>query len=147
VLVVASIAVAAWPSGGKAAPHHRAASLGARTEVAPPSTVASTTVATPVVTAVNTGATEATYAANTSTVRLTVAVVNPCWIELRSTSAAGPVVYEGVLQSGASQTFQELRGLWLRIGNPAGVAVHVDGQRVNLPSGSNPYNVSVTTGA
>jgi hypothetical protein len=76
---------------------------------------------------------------------LTVAASNRCWVELRSGSATGPLLFEGLLVAGSSHAFSNPSGVWLRLGYPPGVSVQVDGSRVNLPATGQPYDVFVQT--
>ena len=59
-------------------------------------------------------------------------------------SPTGPVVYEGTIQPGTSQSFSAGGAAWLRLGDPAGVRLRINGSPVQLPSAANPYNVTVT---
>jgi hypothetical protein len=66
---------------------------------------------------------------------------------MRAGSISGPVLYEGVLGPGAKPAFENAGGLWLRLGYPPGVAVHVDGQQVGLPASAAPLDVTVDSAA
>jgi len=151
VLIVLAGGLTVLLHGGSGSGAHRIAGR----PVASPTTTSpvtrpapTTTVPLPIVTVVSTGAGEASYTASSHTVLLNLAVTRaPCWIELRSSSVNGPTVFQGILQPGAVHRFQAVGGLWLRLGNPAGVAVQLDGQPVNLPKAPSPYNVSVTSSA
>lgn len=148
LIVVAGAVTLAVHGGAGSGTHHAAASVTHPSQ--PPATrpAPASTVPSPIVTAVSSGASQAIYTASGPTVELNLAVTtNPCWVELRSSSVHGPTLFQGILQPGASQTFRAVGGLWLRLGNPTGVAVHLDGQPLTLPAAPNPFNVSVTTGA
>jgi hypothetical protein len=66
-----------------------------------------------------------------------------CWLEVRS-GASGPVLFEGVLEAGDRQELAIDGPVWLRIGNPPGVEVAVDGAVLgDLPAESVPINVDL----
>ena len=92
---------------------------------------------------------EASYTATSALVAVSIESANPCWIELRSGSPTGPVTFEGILTAATAQSFQTSGGMWLRLGNPAGVKLTIDGSPVTLPPTPNPFNVIVSgpTGA
>jgi hypothetical protein len=72
-----------------------------------------------------------------------LAATGTCWVELRSGSASGPILFEGDLGPGASHAFTNQSGIWLRVGYPAGVSLMLDGSPVKLPATGSPYDVSV----
>ena len=55
------------------------------------------------------------------------------WLEIRSGSATGGVVYLGVLTRGRSLTFPANR-LWIRMGAPENVVATLRGRSITLPS-------------
>jgi hypothetical protein len=57
------------------------------------------------------------------------------WMEVRSGSAAGLLLYSGTLEQGQRKTFDGRR-LHLALAKPANVSVRVDGQVAALPDGS-----------
>jgi hypothetical protein len=100
-----------------------------------------------VVVATGAHATYAAYSVNAAALNLVVTASRPCWIELRGGSAASPVVFEGTIPAGVSRTFTTAGSIWLRVGNPAGAKLTIDGFVVNLPSVANPFDVTVTVPA
>ncbi|MDA8047173.1 MAG: DUF4115 domain-containing protein [Actinomycetota bacterium] len=78
----------------------------------------------------------------TSSVDLSLSAANRCWVELRSVSASGPLVYAGVLSAGSVRSFAA-PGLWLRLGFPEAVRIQVDGRPITLPASADPYDVTV----
>jgi Helix-turn-helix domain/RodZ C-terminal domain len=50
-----------------------------------------------------------------------------CWLLVRERSSSGSVVFEGILRKGGAVEFQG-RALWLRVGAPWNLAVHVNGR-------------------
>lgn len=95
------------------------------------------------VTLVSTNPSAAEYAVTSEPVDLSLVATGRCWIELRSGSVGGPIVFEGILTSGDHQSFDALPGLWLRLGYPAGVRLQIDATAVSLPSTAGPYDVTV----
>jgi cytoskeleton protein RodZ len=59
-----------------------------------------------------------------------------CWLQVRSRSATGKLLYEGTLQAGQSQRFVDSKQLWLQLGNPVYLKGMLNGKRVtNFPNG------------
>ena len=116
------------------------------TSTVPPASATTAPAATLVPTQVS--SMEASYTATSALVAVSIESANPCWIELRS-GPTGPVTFEGILTAASTQSFQTSGGMWLRLGNPAGVKLTIDGSPVTLPSTANPFNVIVSgpTGA
>jgi len=62
---------------------------------------------------------------NDVVIRLTA--VEDCWVFL--TSDRGSTIYSGVVPAGSTQTWKETRAVNLRLGNPAGVVLTVNGKK------------------
>jgi cytoskeletal protein RodZ len=114
----------------------------------PPSTTASTPPAptttalpAPAVTPVSTDASGAVYDSS-GPVSVDLVATGRCWVDLRSGSATGPPLYQGVLSPGDHKVLTSPSGVWLRLGYPPGVQVHLDGAPVTLP-GPSPYDITV----
>jgi len=59
-----------------------------------------------------------------------------CWLQVRSKSATGKLLYEGTLQAGQTQKFIDDKRLWLQLGNPVYLKGLINGKTVtNLPQG------------
>ncbi|HVA73278.1 MAG TPA: DUF4115 domain-containing protein [Acidimicrobiales bacterium] len=144
--LVAVIATMAFRSGG-GAPVHQAASPKIPAAVhAPKAATARHPVqvpAQPVPLASGSTAYSAAYEVGSGPVDLGLVAVQRCWVELRTGSTTGPIVFEGLLAPGDRKSFGALPGLWLRIGNPAGLNVVVDGTAIPLPPTATPYEVTV----
>jgi len=69
-----------------------------------------------------------------------------CWLLVRSGSATGAVVYEGILQAGETKQFAQ-RPLWIRFGAPWSASVQLDGKAVALPQSTGPLNMLFTSTA
>ncbi len=63
-----------------------------------------------------------------------------CWVQLTS-SSDGSQLYMGVIQAGASMKWTEKQAVNVRLGNPGGVILTVNGQRQN-PDSTVPVTLS-----
>jgi cytoskeleton protein RodZ len=64
------------------------------------------------------------------------AVGGDCWLQVRSRSATGKLLYEGTLQAGQTQRFVDSKRLWLQLGNPVYLRARLNTKQVpNLPHG------------
>ena len=66
-------------------------------------------------------------AATPSDVVIKVDAVEECWVQLTRTSD-GSQIYMGVVPAGGSMTWTEKQGVSIRLGNPGGITLTVDGQ-------------------
>jgi cytoskeletal protein RodZ len=67
-----------------------------------------------------------------------------CWVQLTS-SSDGSQLYMGVIQAGASMKWTEKQAVAVRLGNPGGVILTVNGQRQN-PDSTVPVTLSFSPG-
>jgi hypothetical protein len=58
-----------------------------------------------------------------------------CWLEARSLSAAGPVLFRGLLRRGRTARFRA-QTIWVEFGAGDSVNVLVNGQRQRIPNGT-----------
>jgi hypothetical protein len=65
-----------------------------------------------------------------------------CWVLLTS-PADGAQLFMGVIPAGSSRTFTEKKAVDVRLGNPGGVVLTVNGQRQN-PNSTVPVTLSFT---
>jgi len=72
-----------------------------------------------------------TPSAAPSDVVIKVDAVEDCWILLTRTSD-GSQIYMGVVPAGSSMTWTEKQAVSLRLGNPGGITLTVDGQRQSI---------------
>lgn len=93
-----------------------------------------TAPATPAGTTTETTTTATTSEAAVVTLSLT-AVRGDSWMEVRSESATGTVLYVGTLTAGTTKTFQA-PALWARFGVAGNVDARLDGQPLQLPAGT-----------
>lgn len=117
-----------------------------RSSIPAPRSVPTTVAAQPAVVATSTGTYSATYTVRSKTVDVSLAASQRCWIEIRSGSASGPIIYEAILPAGGHTTFNDLPGLWVSLGYPAGITLHVEGVPIALPGGG-PFDVTIDSGA
>ena len=68
-----------------------------------------------------------------------------CWVLLTSPDN-GAQLFTGVIPAGSSRTFTEKKAVDVRLGNPGGVVLTVNGQRQN-PNSTVPVTLSFTPGA
>lgn len=68
-----------------------------------------------------------------------------CWV-LLTNSRNGAQIFMGVIPAGSSRTFTEKKAVDVRLGNPGGVVLTVNGQRQN-PNSTVPVTLSFTPGA
>ncbi len=73
----------------------------------------------------DTDATERPQRPKLTPIVLTGTGVNGCWVQVRSRTEDGRVVYEGVILPGNSQTFKVAEGIWVRASNPAEMDVTI----------------------
>lgn len=67
-----------------------------------------------------------------------------CWVQVTS-SSDGTQIYMGVIQAGATMTWTEKKAVNVRLGNPGGVVLTVNGQRQN-PDSTVPVTLSFSPG-
>lgn len=67
---------------------------------------------------------------------LLTAARGPCWLEIRSGTATGTLLYEGTLQQGQTQKVSLASGpLWIDVGDPPNLDIHMGGRIVpGLPT-------------
>jgi Helix-turn-helix domain/Domain of unknown function (DUF4115) len=72
-----------------------------------------------------------TPSATPSDVVIKIAASEECWVELTSTHS-GSQLYMGVIEAGTSMTWTEKQAVSLRLGNPGGIVLTVDGQHQGI---------------
>jgi hypothetical protein len=74
---------------------------------------------------------------------LSLAALDRCWVEVRS-GATGPSLFEGTLDPGQRHDLEVEGVVHLRVGNPPGVEISIDGAVLDdLPGESIPVNVEL----
>jgi hypothetical protein len=109
---------------------------------APPPTTS--TSAAPAIVEPDTAATEAPVRAKRTAIVLAGDGVNGCWVQVRSRTANGRLVYEGTLIPGDSQTFKVVDGIWLRAANPGELKVTVAGKTKDLGTEGGAWRITPT---
>ena len=67
-----------------------------------------------------------------------------CWV-LLTRSSSGSQIYMGVVPAGSSMTWTEKQAVNVRLGNPGGIVLTVNGKRQN-PNSTNPVTLSFSPG-
>jgi len=100
----------------------------------PPATTASeTTTAPETTTGETTAAPEPARIA--SGVRLTLSATADTWVEIRSGSADGDVLYSGILPQGSAKRFRSTQ-LWASFGAASNLTARLNGKPLHLPPGT-----------
>jgi hypothetical protein len=70
-----------------------------------------------------------------SGVRLTLRAIADTWVEVRSGSAGGDVLYSGILPQGSSKRFRSTQ-LWASFGAASNLTARLNGKSLHLPPGT-----------
>jgi hypothetical protein len=79
------------------------------------------------------------------TAQLELLATERCWVQIRTGSNSGAVVFSGMMQPGDRQPLPPGTPVWLRLGNPPGISIVVNGQPLHLdavPTGPQPFNLT-----
>ncbi|MDQ1392426.1 MAG: hypothetical protein QOK39_531 [Acidimicrobiaceae bacterium] len=141
VAVAAGWYLAARQPGG-ASPAQRQPPAKQAPTVAPSTTLANRT---PVV-LLSSDDQQARYRLQSPSVQVELVATGACWVEIKSGLGQGPVVFSGTLRPGARRaipTTAASGGVSIRLGNPAGMSVSVDGSvlPVPRPTGTKPFTL------
>jgi hypothetical protein len=73
----------------------------------------------------------------------TLVPTSSCWVQVRTGTANGPVVFQGTMHVGDRLPLPTNTPVWLRLGNPPGVSIVVNGTPLHLvtPNVPQPYNL------
>ena len=97
-----------------------------------PAAIADTSTAPPSVRPTPSATTSPTPSTTPSDVVINVAAgQEECWVALTRASN-GSLIFEGVVPAGGSKTWKEKQAVNIRLGNPGGIVLTVDGQRQSL---------------
>jgi pyruvate/2-oxoglutarate dehydrogenase complex dihydrolipoamide acyltransferase (E2) component len=110
-----------------------AATTGAAAQAPPAPTAPETTTAPDATTGETTAAPEPARIA--SGVRLTLRAIADTWVEVRSGSADGDVLYSGILQQGSAKRFRSTQ-LWASFGAASNLTARLNGKSLHLPPGT-----------
>jgi hypothetical protein len=88
---------------------------------------------------------EASYMVKATSLSLTLSAASACWVELRSGSSAGTILFMGTLLPGQSRTLSAGTALWMRMGYPGGITATVDGTPIPLPQVADPFDLSLSS--
>ena len=78
---------------------------------------------------------EAASIAPERAVSLALTASRATWVEVRSRSATGAILYTGTLESGATKRFRDSI-IWVRFGAASNLGAQLNGQRLRLPAGT-----------
>jgi hypothetical protein len=69
--------------------------------------------------------------------------VSSCWVQVRTGSAGGPAVFTATLRQGDRRPLPAGQAVWVRMGNPPGMSVDVNGALLPFPApaSSQPFNL------
>jgi hypothetical protein len=70
-----------------------------------------------------------------SRVRLTLSATADTWVEIRSRSADGDVLYSGILSQGSVKRFRSMQ-LWASFGAASNLTARLNGKPLHLPPGT-----------
>jgi hypothetical protein len=70
-----------------------------------------------------------------SGVRLTLRAIADTWVEVRSGSADGTVLYSGILSQGSAKRFRSTQ-LWASFGAASNLTARLNGKSLHLPPGT-----------
>jgi transcriptional regulator with XRE-family HTH domain len=79
-----------------------------------------------------------------SDVVIQLTATEDCWV-LLTTGSSGSQIYMGVVPAGSSMTWTEKQAVNVRLGNPGGVVLTVNGKRQN-PNSTTPVTLSFSPG-
>jgi hypothetical protein len=84
---------------------------------------------------------------NSSRLTVSAAATGRVWLQVvAGTNAFGPVLFQGILTDGQTQTITNDAPVWMRIGASSNVNVKVNGAGVLLPQVPNTFNLAFTHG-
>ena len=112
------------------AAHTRATATEATASTSPTESTAPQTTTAPEPTTTGKAAAGATRLA-----KLTLTAIGDTWVEVRSGSANGEVLYSGILPQGTEKRFRDAH-LWASFGAAANLTARLNGKPLNLPPGT-----------
>jgi RodZ C-terminal domain len=119
--------------------HHSHGVAGAAATTRPGAATTAAATTTDSTTSVRTRTTTTTHATVTTPaaalVSLGLTARADTWLEVRSGSATGPILYGGTLAAGSHEHFRAA-SLWARFGAAGNVSARLDGKALRLPSGT-----------
>jgi len=118
IVVLVLLAIIGYGSYRLVSSHNKSGHPAAAATISTQPTVRSTPSAKP----------SPTVSAAPSDVVIKVAAVEECWV-LLTRSSDGSQIFMGVVPAGSSMTWTEKQAVSIRLGNPGGIVLIVDGQR------------------
>jgi cytoskeletal protein RodZ len=118
IVVLVLLAIIGYASYRLVSSHHRSSPPAAAGSPTPQPSVRSTPSAKP----------SPTVSATPSDVVIKVAATEECWV-LLTRASDGSQIFMGVVPAGSSMTWTEKQAVSIRLGNPGGIVLTVDGQQ------------------
>ena len=155
-LVVAAVAIwflALRHSGGGSRQAHGKTPVtaprptkGRSTATTPPALATTTTAPVASLVLLANDSQSARYRVNRPTADVELLATAPCWVEIKTSLGTGPTVFVGTLHAGSRQavpTASTTGGVSVRLGNPGGMSVTVDGTALPVPglTGAQPFTL------
>jgi hypothetical protein len=144
-ILVAVGAITLLPGGTGSGGHRPRSPAGAAP--ASPSPVTPPTTAAPKGSAVliDKNSQGARYSVEPSTASIELVPTSACWVQVRTGSASGPVTFQGTMHVGDRLPLPTSGPVWLRLGNPPGISIVVNGTPLHLVTASvaQPYNLEL----
>jgi hypothetical protein len=138
-----TIVATATRSGG----HHPRLPATEAAPATPAPTVTSPTTVAPKASAVliDSNSQGARYSVQPSAASIELVATSRCWVQVRTGSAVGPVTFQATMHVGDHLPLPTTGAVWLRLGNPPGVSIVVDGTPLHLVTSSvaQPYNLEL----
>jgi hypothetical protein len=145
LVVVGGLTLLAIASGSGG--HHPRPPAAAAGRATPPPTVTPPTTAPPKASAVliDSNSQGARYSVEPSSASIELVPTSTCWVQVRTGSATGPVTFQGTMHVGDRLPLPTSGPVWLRLGNPPGVSIVVNGTPLHLVTASvaQPYNLEL----
>jgi hypothetical protein len=138
VVVVGAIAIITAVTGS-GAQHQRSVAPPAAREPVSPSTTSPPAAAV----LIDSNSQGARYSVAPSAASINLVASSSCWVQLRTASANGPVLFQGTMHAGDRMPLPTGGPVWLRLGNPPGISIVINGAPLHLlaPSVPQPYNL------
>jgi hypothetical protein len=147
ILVAVGVITIVGGGGGRSeAPPHLRSPVAAAAPPATPAPVTTTpTTAPPLATAqlIESNSQGARYSVEPSPATIELVPTSRCWVQVRARTAYGPVIFQGTMNVGDRLPLPANVPIWLRLGNPPGISIVVNGTPLHLVTASvaQPYNL------
>jgi uncharacterized protein DUF4115 len=120
------------PTRAQASPASQ--SRAATVETTTTSTIPTPPVAPLALTPVDGSPSELAVALAQPSVGLDIEATQPCWVEVRNGDREGVVLFSGIVDPGGPLQLTTSNPAWMRLGNPGGVTLSLEGTALTIPS-------------